>query len=178
MKGVTREMRSLGLVLLLVGTVSLSSCSNQVMARRPVSYHFNHGYSPKLQRGVAYAPRNAPSAVKRAVWAGNRLQGKPYKWGGGHARHSDSGYDCSGAVSYVLREAGLLRGSLTSKGFLNYGAKGPGKWITIYTRKGHVFITVGGLRLDTGGSGGRTGPRWKPQTRQAKGYAMRHPPGF
>ena len=47
-----------------------------------------------------------PPPVIRAIAAGNRLQGKPYKWGGGHARLQDSGYDCSGTVSYVLREAG------------------------------------------------------------------------
>ena len=28
-----------------------------------------------------------------------------YKWGGGRARLEDSGYDCSGSVSYVLIKA-------------------------------------------------------------------------
>ena len=68
-----------------------------------------------LKNGIAYAPKRAPAAVKRAIAAGNRLQGKPYKWGGGHARQDDSGYDCSGTVSYVLREAGLLKGSMPSR---------------------------------------------------------------
>ncbi|MGA0846363.1 MAG: NlpC/P60 family protein, partial [Luteolibacter sp.] len=116
------------------------------------------------------------------IAAGNRLQGKPYKWGGGHARHHDSGYDCSGTVSYILREAGLLRGSLTSRGYFQYGKKGEGRWITIYARKGHVFVTIAGLRLDTGGSrsrtGPRSGPRWKPETRQSVGHVMRHPSGY
>jgi hypothetical protein len=154
------------------------SCSTQVKARQPVSYQFQHGRTALLKDGVAYAPRNAPVAVKRAIAAGNRLQGKPYKWGGGHAQHQDSGYDCSGAVSYVLREAGLIRGSMTSSGYLKYGRRGYGRWITIYVRNGHVFMTVAGLRLDTGGPGNERGPRWRPETRQGRGHYVRHPAGL
>jgi hypothetical protein len=150
----------------------------QIVARREVAYHFVPGRTALLRNGLAYAPRNAPPAVKRLIQAGNRLQRKPYKWGGGHARHEDTGYDCSGTVSYVLSEAGLMRGSMPSTGFFRYGKPGPGRWITIYVRSGHVFLTVAGLRLDTGGSGKRTGPRWKPEGRKARGHVMRHPPGL
>jgi hypothetical protein len=156
----------------------LNSCSDQVNAKQPVSYNFQHGKTAMLKNGLAYAPKNAPAAVKRAIAAGNRLQGKPYKWGGGHRHHNDSGYDCSGSTSYVLREAGLLKGSLNSRGFLNYGKKGYGKWITIYARNGHVFMTVAGLRLDTGGPGGESGPKWKTSTRAGAGHVTRHPPGL
>jgi hypothetical protein len=166
---------ALTLVPLAAGSLS---CSSQVKARKPVSYRFEPGRTAMLKNGVAYAPKRAPAAVKRAIAAGNRLQGKPYKWGGGHARHQDTGYDCSGSVSYVLREAGLMRGSMHSKAFFKYGKKGAGKWITIYIRNGHVFMTVAGLRLDTGGPGQETGPRWKPQTRQSVGHVMRHPKGL
>ena len=165
-------------VLLLPLAGGLVSCSSQVKARHPVSYRFEHGRTALLRDGVAYAPKRAPAAVIRAIAAGNRLQGKPYKWGGGHARHDDSGYDCSGTVSYVLREAGLLKGSMPSRGYFAYGKKGEGKWITVYIRNGHVFMTVAGLRLDTGGPGGESGPLWKPQTRQGKGHVMRHPAGY
>ncbi len=165
-------------VLMLPLCGGLVSCSSQVKAKHPVSYRFEHGRTALLKDGVAYAPRRAPAAVIRAIAAGNRLQGRPYKWGGGHARENDSGYDCSGTVSYVLREAGLLKGSMPSRGYFEYGKKGEGKWITIYTRKGHVFMTVAGLRLDTGGPGGESGPLWKPQTRQGKGHVMRHPSGY
>ena len=78
----------------------------------------------------------------------------------------------------VLREAGLIKGCMPSSGYFNYGKKGEGDWITVYARKGHVFMTVAGLRLDTGGPGGRSGPRWKPQTRAGKGHVMRHPSGL
>jgi len=170
--------RLIVLLLMLPALAGLSSCAKQVKAKQPVSFHFQPGRTAMLKNGVAYAPRNAPPAVKRAIAAGNQLQGKPYKWGGGHARHRDSGYDCSGAASFVLREAGLLKGSLTSRGFLNYGKRGAGRWITVYTKDGHVFLTVAGLRLDTGGSSSRSGPKWKPETRQSLGHYMRHPPGL
>ena len=166
------------LSLLLPFLSGLVSCSNQVKAKKPVSYHFESGRTALLQNGLAYAPRNAPAAVIRAVAAGNRLQGMPYKWGGGHSSKYDSGYDCSGSVSYVLREAGLMNGSIPSKNYFGYGQKGEGKWITLYIRDGHVFMTVAGLRLDTGGPGGETGPRWKPETRQGRGHVMRHPEGY
>lgn len=173
-------MNSLALLLaaLLPIAGGLVSCSSQVKAKQPVSYRFQHGRTAMLKDGIAYAPRNAPYAVKRAIAAGNSLQGMPYKWGGGHARLDDSGYDCSGTVSYVLREAGLMKGSSTSRGYFDYGKKGGGKWITVYVRKGHVFMTVAGLRLDTGGPGGESGPRWKTQTRQGIGHVMRHPSGY
>ena len=143
-----------------------------------MSYRYEAGHSAHLWHGLAFPPSNAPTAVKRAFAAGNRLQTLPYKWGGGHANLVDSGYDCSGTVSYVLRGAGLLDGCAASKEYFDYGEPGPGKWITVYTRRGHVFMTVAGLRLDTGGSGGRSGPRWKPETRQANEYVMRHPGGY
>lgn len=172
-------MKAVSLLLILVaGVFALTSCGGQVKATEPVVYRFEYGKTALLQDGLAYAPRKAPSAVKRAIEAGNRLQNKPYKWGGGHANLNDSGYDCSGAVSYVLREAGLLKGQMPSKGFFSYGDRGAGKWITIYVRNGHVFMTVAGLRLDTGWGGGRTGPRWKPMSRPGKGHVMRHPAGY
>ncbi len=170
--------RFLLLLALLMPVFGLASCSSQVKAKQPVSYRFQYGKTAMLKDGVAYAPKRAPAAVKRAIAAGNRLQGKPYKWGGGHAKLNDWGYDCSGSVSYVLREAGLMKGCGTSKSFFNYGKKGEGDWITIYVRNGHVFMTVAGLRLDTGGPGGESGPKWKPQTRQGRGHVMRHPKGL
>lgn len=166
------------LIALVPMAGGLVSCSSQVKARRPVSYHFEYGRTAMLKNGIAYAPKNAPAAVKRAIAAGNRLQGKPYKWGGGHARQNDSGYDCSGTVSYVLREAGLLKGSMPSSAFFAYGKKGYGKWITVYTRRGHVFMTIAGLRLDTGWGADRSGPRWHTRTRPASGTVVRHPSGL
>lgn len=165
-------------LILLVAGAGLTSCGRQVKAKGSVAYQFKHGKTALLRNGFSYAPRKAPAAVKRAIEAGNRLQNSPYKWGGGHAVLNDTGYDCSGAVSYVLREAGLMKGQMPSKGFFNYGKRGQGDWITVYVRKGHVFVTVAGLRLDTGWGGGRKGPRWQPSSRPGKGHVMRHPAGY
>jgi hypothetical protein len=128
--------------------------------------------------GRAIPPRDAPPAVKRAIEAANNLVGMPYKWGGGHARLDDSGYDCSGSVSYVLRNAGLMADQMPSRGFLKYGKRGEGKWISIYARNGHVFMRIAGVRFDTQGQHRQDGPRWRTETRDRKGHTVRHPPGL
>ncbi len=46
--------------------------------------------------------------VAHIVAAANRIATMPYKYGGGHGTYHDSGYDCSGSVSYALHFAGLL----------------------------------------------------------------------
>lgn len=128
----------------------------------------------------ASAPASLPTPVKKAVDAANRLQGKPYRWGGGHKKLYDRGYDCSGSVSHVLYKAGLIRGPMTSKQFYSYGERGPGKFITIFMHDGHVFMSVCGLRFDTSdqGAGRGNGPRWRPTSRSFAGYQMRHPRGL
>ncbi|MEO6742484.1 MAG: hypothetical protein ABIP20_19755 [Chthoniobacteraceae bacterium] len=141
--------------------------------------HALPGRSKLLGRTVT-APAEAPSVVQNAIEAANMLQDKPYRWGGGHAQLEDSGYDCSGSVSYVLRKAGLLGQAMTSRGFASYGKPGPGRWITIYSSPGHAFMTVCGLRLDTGGRMGigESGPRWSQYPRYASGFVARHPSGY
>src|SRR5688500_18446282 len=62
-----------------------------------------------VRNGICYAPAAAPENVKRAIWAINRLVGRPYKWGGGHGRFDDKGYDCSGTFYYALHHAGHLK---------------------------------------------------------------------
>jgi cell wall-associated NlpC family hydrolase len=114
------------------------------------------------------------------VAAANELQGKPYVWGGGHIRLNDRGYDCSGAVSYVLHKAGLLRGPLTAKEFHRYGAPGPGRFINIYMSGDHVFLSICGLRFDTSDYGANRGdgPKWRPTARKFPGFEVRHIPGL
>jgi cell wall-associated NlpC family hydrolase len=130
-----------------------------------------------LPDGTAVAPENAPDIVKRVILAANEIAKFPYKWGGGHGAWRDNGYDCSGSVSFALAGAGLLDSPLTSGGFLGYGAPGPGRWITIYTNQGHIFMTVAGLRFDTSGQG-RAGTRWQAESVSTAGFAVRHVPGL
>ena len=40
--------------------------------------------------GLAYAPLEAPPEVHAAIAAANKIIGKPYKYGGGHAKVEDS----------------------------------------------------------------------------------------
>jgi hypothetical protein len=131
-----------------------------------------------IRNGIAYAPANAPEAVKRAIWATNFLTRKPYVWGGGHATFYDDGYDCSGTVSFLLKHAGALSQPAGSSELTRYGSNGPGRWITIYARNGHVFAIVAGLRLDTTGSYGDEGPRWRRDGRSGWGFTARHPDGL
>jgi cell wall-associated NlpC family hydrolase len=128
----------------------------------------------------AIAPANAPLAVKRVIAAANRIRTLPYVWGGGHGRWQDSGYDCSGSVSYALHGARMLTTPLTSGSFETWGEAGPGRWITIYANASHVYMVVAGLRFDTAGDTSGTGPRWHPTTAAAASgsFVVRHPVGF
>jgi cell wall-associated NlpC family hydrolase len=123
--------------------------------------------------GSAVAPDNAPEVVQRVILAGNEIAKFPYKWGGGHGAWRDTGYDCSGSVSFALAGAGLLGRPHASGDFMGFGKEGPGKWITIYANPGHIFMVVAGLRFDTSGRG-RAGTRWQEGSRPAGGFAVRH----
>ena len=118
-----------------------------------------------------------PVRVRRIIAAGNRIAGKPYKYGGGHGQWEDSGYDCSGSVSYALHGAGYLSSALTSGGFMSWGSPGRGRWVTIYAAPGHVYMVVNGRRFDTTGRS-ESGSRWQAGDRSSAGYVVRHPPGL
>ena len=134
-----------------------------------------------LRYGKAAAPEKAPLAVKRAIWAANQLSTKPYRYGGGHKTFFDRAYDCSGTISYALGGAGLIRRPMNSKDFRQYGERGRGKWITIYTRPGHTFAVIAGLRLDTTpweDYNGHWAPRWQTHERVPLKFEARHPVGL
>ena len=127
--------------------------------------------------GLAVAPSSAPEEVKAIIAAGNKIASKPYKYGGGHGRWRDSGYDCSGSVSYALHAARLLDTPLDSSGFMSWGDRGRGQWVTIRSNPGHAYMIVAGLRFDT--SARRvSGNRWSDEMRSARGYVGRHPEGL
>ncbi len=128
--------------------------------------------------GRAVAPASAPEEVKAAIAAANKIVGKPYKYGGGHGRWNDSGYDCSGAMSYALHGAGLLDRPLTSGDFMTWGKARKGTWITVYAHGGHGFLVIAGLRFDTGWNNAGKGPRWSTVMRPTDGYKVRHPDGL
>jgi cell wall-associated NlpC family hydrolase len=140
------------------------------------------GVVAQAVNGVAYAPDQAPDAVKQAIWAANQIVGLPYRLGGGHKLgFTDRAYDCSGTVSFAMHGAGLLAAPRDSSSFMRYGVAGKGQWITVYTNPGHAFAVIAGLRLDTSAAGdpaGGSGPRWRPNLRSTRGYRARHPLGL
>ena len=133
--------------------------------------------------GSAAAPAGAPRPVRKAINAANRIRTKPYVWGGGHAKWKSRGYDCSGAVSYVLHAAGLLRRPMVSGALgTRWGAPGIGQWITVFGSPSHAYMIVAGLRFDTSQAGDllsqSSGPRWRTSLREAGGYSSRFSPGL
>jgi hypothetical protein len=133
--------------------------------------------------GTAIPPSDAPRAVRKAINAGNRIHTLPYVWGGGHNRKfRGTGYDCSGAVSYVLHAAGMLRSPLASGGLSRWGQPGAGQWITVYANRTHAYAVIAGLRWDTSAVGEAlnqgSGPRWRASQRDPAGYTARFFPGY
>jgi NlpC/P60 family len=127
---------------------------------------------------TALAPASAPDPIRQMISAANLIVGQPYRWGGGHGSWQSQGYDCSGAVSYALAGAGLLRAPLTSGQFMGFGIPGPGRWLTIYANPGHVYAVIAGLRWDTVGDAQGSGPRWHPLDAYPEGFVARHLPGL
>jgi hypothetical protein len=140
------------------------------------------GVTGQIVAGFAAAPDQAPDPVKQAIWAANAIVGMPYRFGGGHQLDfTDTGYDCSGTVSFALHGGGLLSVPRDSGSFARYGAGGRGRWITVYTNPGHAFVVIAGMRLDTSAAGdpaGGKGPRWRPTLRSSRGFRARHPLGL
>jgi peptidoglycan hydrolase-like protein with peptidoglycan-binding domain len=127
--------------------------------------------------GLAVAPADAPAEVQAIIEYGNRIHDMPYKYGGGHGKWRDTGYDCSGSMSYAFHGAGMLDTALDSTGFMSWGEPGKGQWVTTYANAGHSYMVVAGLRFDTSGRAD-AGSRWQTDMRSAKGYTVRHPPGL
>jgi cell wall-associated NlpC family hydrolase len=149
-----------------------------VFRKHLTGYGAARGPVPEVRGdGTAVAPLEAPDIVATVVAAGNAIATTPYIWGGGHGAWRDKGYDCSGSVSFALAGAGLMTSPLVAAQFMHWGAKGPGRWITIYANPGHTFMVVAGLRFDTSGAQG--GTRWQPAAgRSYAGFVARHPPGL
>jgi hypothetical protein len=148
----------------------------------PVSTTYVAGKVARLRTdGKAAIPRGAPKRVRSLIRHYNRIVGKRYLWGGGHAVVEDRGYDCSGAVGYGLIKTGMLRTTLVSGSFARWASAGAGRWVTIYANRTHVYTEIAGLRLDTSPYGDYTrasGVRWRPLVGPRGGFKVRHPVGL
>jgi cell wall-associated NlpC family hydrolase len=130
--------------------------------------------------GLAVAPVGAPAAVQAVIAAGNTIARLPYRYGGGHLAYEDTAYDCSGSISYVFAAAHLLDHIVVSGQLENWGSPGQGKWITVFSNAGHVFMYVAGLRFDTVALA-ETGSRWSDRPADEpdiKTFSVRHPTGL
>lgn len=139
------------------------------------------GDRAEIINGIAAAPEAAPPAVKRIIWAANKIIGRPYVFGGGHRSFLSNGYDCSGTVSFALHGARLLKSPLDSSEFMDWGNGGQGQWVTILTNPAHAYLDIAGLRLDTSAAddpSNQQGPRWRPLRPANGGYRIRHPFGL
>jgi peptidoglycan hydrolase-like protein with peptidoglycan-binding domain len=171
-----------------VVTYSVQQLLRQVVAQALASSPGPAGTATINSDGTASAPAGAPAAVVAMINAANQIIDKPYRYAGGHGKWNDTGYDCSGAVSYVLHGAGLLSQSEDSTGLESYGSPGPGQWVTIYANSGHTWIVIAGRAFDTADFGGPnipsgTGPRWRTNplgnlNDGTGGYVVRHPSGL
>jgi cell wall-associated NlpC family hydrolase len=154
------------------------AASGGVKLARPSTAGDGVHQATALGNGIALPPLEAPGAIRQMIEAGNVIARTPYLWGGGHGKWLDTGYDCSGSVSFVLASAGLLNAPLASGPLMSWGQPGPGKWVTIYSSPGHVYMEVAGVRFDTSGAS-RTGSRWQNDLRGRRpGFVARHPAGL
>jgi septal ring factor EnvC (AmiA/AmiB activator) len=128
--------------------------------------------------GMVQPPADAPEAVKEMIAAGNAIATLPYIYGGGHASFQADGYDCSGSVSYVLAAAGLVSSPMVSGQFDDWGERGPGKWVTIYSNADHVWMTIAGWRFDTVAQAEDGGTRWAQGGGEFAGFDVEHPVGL
>jgi cell wall-associated NlpC family hydrolase len=154
------------------------AASGGVTLSRPSTAGDGVHQATALGNGIALPPLEAPEAIRQMIEAGNVIARSPYVWGGGHGKWLDNGYDCSGSVSFVLASSGLLNAPLASGPLMSWGEPGPGKWVTIYSSPGHVYMEVAGIRFDTSGAS-RTGSRWQNDLRGRRpGFVARHPTGL
>jgi hypothetical protein len=177
--GAQREEDTTGGIAKEPATPKPTEAASGMVARKNAPSAINGGThnATALDNGVALPPLEAPTAVLKIIEAGNTIARTPYKWGGGHGRFLDSGYDCSGSVSFALYAAGLIGGPEVAAGLMHWGKPGKGKWITVYANPGHTYMEVAGIRFDTSGAK-VTGSRWQNELRTNQGFVARHPPGL
>ncbi|HTC72079.1 MAG TPA: lytic transglycosylase domain-containing protein [Solirubrobacteraceae bacterium] len=170
-----------------------------LVGESPTPVLFVPGEQAELAPGdghLALVPAGVPATVQAMVVAGNELQDLPYGPDGHPDPLGASQEDCSSTVNYVLYRAGvrpleeIVGGNPLAQDYVNWGAPGPGRWVTIYATDSptpHVFMLVAGLRLDTSHDGTdvgpnryEDGPRWRifDQIPAWAHWSVRHPPGL
>lgn len=137
-------------------------------------------------------PKKVVTRYKAALKAAKQLgkAGFPYSWGGGHdaafspggeGENGGPGYDCSGAVSYVLHKMGVLKSPLSSGDMGSVLKPGPGA-VTVYYNGEHTFMYLAGYGFwgtSVGDSGaGGIGKHPNPSKAYLSQYSVGHVPGL
>jgi hypothetical protein len=178
---------------------ALEGADTRLASETTTPVRFISGVRAMLAPGdghVALVPAGVPATVQAMAVAGNELQNLPYGPDGHPNPLGAPDEDCSSTVNYVLYRAGvrplaeIVRDNPLAQDYVNWGAPGPGRWVTIYaadTPTPHVFIVIAGLRLDTSHNGtdvgpnrNENGPRWRilDHIPTWAHWSVRHPPGL
>jgi hypothetical protein len=181
------------------GGYSLEGADTRLASETSTPVRFIPGERAMLAPGdghVALIPAGVPATVQAMLVAGNELQELPYGPGGHPDPRGATEEDCSSTVNYVLYRSGvrpieeIIKDNPLAQDYVNWGAPGPGRWVTIYASASptpHVFIVIAGLRLDTSHNGTdigpnrfENGPRWRilDQIPTWAHWSVRHPPGL
>jgi hypothetical protein len=163
--------------------------TEEIQARLP-----KRSGSPAVTYDAPGVPANVAAAYAKAVEISRARW--PYVYGGGHGRagvasasHLDDGvgFDCSsytvaqlaaGEMGFKLNEPGVpASGALRS-----WGDAGEGRWMTVWTNDGHVWVQYkirgAAWRADTGQVDHRGyGPHIRDTPRSSAGFVARHWPG-
>jgi hypothetical protein len=177
----------------------LEGADTGLAGESPTPVRFIAGERAELEPGdghLALVPAGVPWTVQAMVVAGNELQALPYGPGGHPDPLGALEEDCSSTVNYVLYRSGvrplseIITDNPLAQDYVDWGAPGPGRWVTIYASAGpspHVFMTIAGLRLDTSHNGTdvgpnryENGPRWRILDRIPTwaDWSVRHPLGL
>ena len=166
-------------VVLIVPAGASARCDSGGLSPAEVDICTPTAKARLLDNGMLIPPASAPPRVKAVIAAANKIRSKPYIWGGGHARWWDSGYDCSGSVSFALHGGDFIESPMPSGPMEHWGEEGEGRWITVYANAGHAYAVIAGYRWDTAGDeAGETGPRWHAELLDNAGFVARHPAGY
>jgi hypothetical protein len=134
---------------------------------------------PRRGRGGSGVVSEGTSVMDRVMTRANEIDHRhfPYLWGGGHGSNMNGPYDCSGAVSSLLRAAGFFgQGqSMVSGAMMGIGKPGAGAF-SIYANPEHVYAVLNGRAWGTSGENPGGGAGWIGAYTSRPGFAVRHIP--
>ena len=131
-----------------------------------------------LPTGELIPPKSAPPRVVAVIEAANKIRTKPYIYGGGHARWWDTATTAPAPSASRCAAANSSKARCPRARWPSGALAGLGRWITVYTNPGHAYAVIAGVRWDTSGNEGETGPRWHTDLRDNIGFVSRHPTGY